>query len=156
MSTFHDYPAVIPYLVVKGAAQAIEFYKRAFGAAERYRLSTPGSNQVGHAELTIHGQVIMLADEFPGMTTSPHTLNGTTTTFVLMVGNADEAIARAVAAGATPTMPVTDMFYGYRTGSVTDPFGHRWMIQHKLEDVSVTEMQKRWDEMVAQCGSAKS
>ncbi len=156
MSNFKDYPNLIPYLVVKGAAQAIEFYKAAFGAEERYRLTTGGTPQVGHAELTILGQVIMLADEFPGMSTSPDTLHGTTTTFVLMVKNADQAFAQAVQAGAKALMPPTDQFYGYRMGSVLDPFGHKWMVQHPLQQVSPDEMQKRWDAMVGQCNQGKS
>lgn len=151
MTTFTDYPAVVPYLVVNGAAKAIEFYKAAFGATERYRLSTAGTDTVGHAELTILGQVVMVADEFPGMSTSPQTLNGTTTSLVLMVSNADEAFARAIAAGATVLMPLTDQFYGYRVGTLLDPFGHKWMLQHRIQVVSVEEMQTRWDEMLRQC-----
>ncbi len=150
MSTFTDYPALVPHLVVQGAAKAIEFYKAAFGAQERYRLSTAGTDNVGHAELIIQGQVIMLADEFPGMSTSPQTLKGTTCTFVLMVPDADAAFARAVAAGGTPIMPPADQFYGYRMGSLVDPFGHKWMLQHRLRDVSVAEMQQSWDDMVRQ------
>lgn len=157
MSTFtdKDYPALVPYLVVKGAANAIEFYKAAFGAQERYRLCATGSDIVGHAELTIQGQVIMLAEEMPGRNTSPTTLKGTTTTFCLMVANADEAFARAVAAGGTATMPPCDMFYGYRMAMVSDPFGHQWMIQHHLRNVSVEEMLKSWNEMAGQCSEPK-
>jgi len=156
MNTFTDYPALSPYLAVKGAAQAIEYYKAAFGAQERFRLCTAGSDVIGHAELNIQGQVIMLADEFPGMNTSPQTLNGTTTTFVLMVPNADETFARAIAAGGKAMMPPSDQFYGYRMGSLIDPFGHRWMIQHRIRDVSVEEMQQSWDAMVGQCPPPKS
>lgn len=151
-----DYPPVIPYLVVQRAAQAIQFYKSAFGAQERYRLTSAGSDQVGHAELLINGQVVMLADEFPGMSTSPETLKGTTTTFVLMVPNADEAFARATKAGAKPIMPPCDMFYGFRMGSVQDPFGHKWMLQHRVENVAPDEMQKRWDAMVERMKSGQS
>ncbi|MEO8616008.1 MAG: VOC family protein [Luteolibacter sp.] len=153
MSTFteKDYPALVPYLVVQGAAKAIEFYKTAFGAQERYRLCATGSDTIGHAELSIRGHVIMLADEMPGRNTSPTTLKGTATTFCLMVADADEAFARAVAAGATVIMPPCDMFYGYRMAMVSDPFGHQWMIQHQLRAVSVEEMQKSWNEMSGQC-----
>jgi PhnB protein len=153
MSTSAEYPSLVPYLVVKGAAKAIEFYKAAFGATERFRLGTTGTEQVGHAELSILGQVIMLADEFPGMSTSPQTLNGTATTFVLMVPNADDAFARAVSAGAVAAMPPGDQFYGYRMGLVIDPFGHKWMLQHKIATVPVAEMQRRWDAMVQRCAS---
>lgn len=155
MSIYTDYPNIVPYLVVKGAARAIEFYTAAFGAEERYRLGTTGTDSIGHAELTILGHVIMLADEMPGMNTSPTTLNGTTTTFVLMVPDVDAAFARAVAAGGTAIMPPTDMFYGYRMGMICDPFGHKWMIQHRVRDVSVEEMQTSWDAMSGQCGESK-
>jgi PhnB protein len=155
MSTFTDYPAVVPHLVVKGASKAIAYYQAAFGAQERYRLGTTGTDQIGHAELLIQGQVIMLADEFPGMSTSPQTLKGTTVTFVLMVKDADAAFARAIRAGGTPLMPPTDQFYGYRMGSLLDPFGHKWMIQHPLQAVSVEEMQRRWDDMVRQFSAPK-
>ncbi len=148
--TQKDYPVIVPHLVIKGAARAIEFYQAAFGAVERYRLGTSGTDQIGHAELTIQGQVIMLADEFPGMSTSPETLHGTTFTLVLMVPNADEAFARAIKAGGTALMAPADQFYGYRMGSLIDPFGHKWMLQHPLRDVSVVEMQKSWDAMTAQ------
>jgi len=151
MSKSTDYPAVVPYLTVQGASKAIDFYKAAFGAEERYRLSTAGTGQVGHAEISIGGQAVMLADEFPGRSTSPITLGGSATTFVLMVPNADAAFDRAVAAGATPIMPVGDQFYGYRMGLITDPFGHRWMIQHEIEKVAHDEMQKRWDSMLGSC-----
>ncbi len=145
MSTPFDYPTLIPYFIVKGAAQAIEFYKIAFGAEERYRLSAEGS--IGHAELTIRGQVFMLSDEMPGMSTSP-------ATFVLMVGDTDEAFARAVAAGGTALMPPMDMFYGFRMGVLNDPFGHKWMLQHKVRDVSPEEMQKRWEAMAGKCSQS--
>src|SRR5262245_46840100 len=104
MSTSNSYPPVIPYLAVKDATQVIEFYKRAFGASERYRL-TSEDGKVGHAELEIQGQVMMLADEVPGMSTSPQTLGGSATTFVLMVPNADAAYDKAVAAGAQGVRP---------------------------------------------------
>ena len=153
MSTFteNDYPSLVPYLVVQGAAKAIEFYKTAFGAQERYRLCTTGSDVIGHAELSIQDQVIMLADEMPGRNTSPTTLKGTTTTFCLMVADADVAFARAVEAGAIAIMPPCDMFYGYRMAMVSDPFGHQWMMQHHQRSISVEEMQKSWNEMVGQC-----
>ena len=147
------YSNVTPHLTVKGAGKAIEFYKEAFGATERYRLEGPDGG-VGHCELTLFGCVVMLADEFPGRSASPATLNGTTGKVVLMVENADDAIASAAAAGATVIMPATDMFYGYRCGCIRDPFGHEWLVQHWLEEVSPDEMQKRWSEMLsASCGS---
>ena len=150
MST-ETYPAVSPYLTVSDAAKAIAFYEAAFGAAERYRLSD-ASGKVGHAELMIHGSVVMLSDENPKWNKSPETLGGTPVKFVLMVDNADAAVERATAAGATVVMPPMDMFYGFRCGSLKDPFGHEWMVQHRIESVSPEEMQKRWDAMGAQCG----
>jgi PhnB protein len=150
-----NYPSLTPYLVVKGAAKAIEFYKAALGAEERFRLGTTGTDIVGHAELTVQGQLFMVADEFPGMNAAPTTLNGTSTTFVLNVPNCDEAFAKAVAAGGTVAMPPGDQFYGWRMAMFVDPFGHRWMLQHQVQDVSVEEMQKRWDAMCGQCPPPK-
>ena len=149
MSTPTEYPAVIPYLTASNAGKAIEFYKKAFGATERYRLTSP-DGKVGHAEIAIQGQVVMVADEFPGMNTSPTTLGGSATTFVLMVPNADAAYNKAVAAGAEGVMPPNDAFYGYRMGLVKDPAGHKWMVQHEIEKVPHDEMQKRWDAMAGQ------
>ena len=155
MSTPTSYPPVIPYLSVSGAAKVIDFYKNAFGATERYRL-TSKDGKVGHAELEIKGQVIMLADEFPGMSTSPKTLGGSATTFVLMVPNADAAHDKAVAAGAESVRPPMDAFYGYRMAVVKDPAGHQWMVQHEIEKVDHAEMQKRWDSMTGDCSSGKA
>lgn len=148
-----DYPVFSPYLTVRDAARAIDFYKSAFGATERFRLADKTSGKVGHAELLIAGNLVMLADENPQWgNKSPAMLGGSPVTFCLMVENADAAVARAVAAGATAVMPVADQFYGFRSGSVTDPFGHEWMLQHEIEKVSPEELQKRWDAMSAQCG----
>ena len=148
-----DYPVLAPYLTVKGAAKAIEFYKAAFGATERFRL-TDKSGMIGHAEIAIAGCLVMLSDENPAWNKSPETLGGTPVKFSLMVENADAAVAKAEAAGATVTMPPMDMFYGHRSGMVRDPFGHEWMIQHEIEKVSPEEMQKRWDAMGSECGGA--
>lgn len=146
-----DYPPLISYLSVHDAAKAIEFYKAAFGATERYRLADSASGRIGHAELELNGSMIMLSDEFPGFTKSPQSLAGTPVTFCLMVKNADAAFDRAVAAGAQVMRPPTDEFYGYRSATVQDPFGHKWMIQHEIEKVAPDEMQKRWDAMVQSC-----
>ena len=150
-----DYPVLSPYLSVRDAAQAIVFYKAAFGATERYRLTDKKSGKVVHAELLVHGSLIMLAEENPQWgNKSPATLGGTAVTFCLMVKNADTAFDRAVAAGASVLMPLADQFYGFRSGSVTDPFGHQWMLQHELEKVSPADMQKRWDAMTGECPGA--
>lgn len=149
MST--PYPPLVSYLSVNGAAKAIDFYQAAFGATERYRLTDSASGNVGHAELEINGSMIMLSDEFPGFSTSAQTLGGTPVIFCLMVESADAAVERAVAAGAKVIRPLTDEFYGFRSATVEDPFGYRWMLQHEIEKVAPEEMQKRWDEMVKNC-----
>jgi PhnB protein len=155
MSTADSYPSVVPYLTATDAAKAIEFYKAAFGAKERYRL-TSSNGTVGHAELEILGQVVMIADELPGMNTSPKTLGGSATSFVLMVPNADAAYDKAVAAGAESVHAPNDAFYGYRMALVKDPAGHKWMVQHEIEKVSPEEMQKRWDSMTGECSAGNS
>jgi PhnB protein len=137
--------AVTPYLTVRDAARAIEFYQRAFGATERGRLTMP-DGKVGHAELAIGGSVVMLADEFPEFgNTSPQTLKGATAGLALYVTDVDAAFARAVAAGATVKEPVGDKFWGDRAGSVVDPFGHKWTLLTRIEDVPFSEMQRRME-----------
>ncbi|MDF3056644.1 MAG: Glyoxalase/bleomycin resistance protein/dioxygenase [Rariglobus sp.] len=150
-----DYPAFSPYLSVRDAAQAIGFYQTAFGAVERFRLTDKKSGKVVHAELLIQGSLIMLAEENPQWgNKAPVTLGGTPVTFCLIVKSADAAFERAVAAGASVLMPVADQFYGFRSCSVCDPFGHQWMLQHQLETVSPEDMQKRWDAMSGECSPA--
>lgn len=150
-SPSNDYPPLIASIAVQGAGRAIEFYKEAFGATERYRLTDAGTGKIGHAELDLNGSMLMISDEDPAWNKSPVTLGGTTVRFCLMVENADASVGKAVAAGATPLGPVMDQFYGYRSGNVRDPFGHEWLIQHVIEEVSPEEMQRRWDEMVRNC-----
>jgi len=152
-----DYPAFSPYLSVRDAAQAIAFYKAAFGATERFRLTDKKTGKVGHAELTIEGGLLMLAEENPQWgNKAPPTLGGTPITFCIIVKNADAALERAVAAGATVLMPASDQFYGFRSASLADPFGHQWMVQHETEKVSPEEMQKRWDAMSGECSGAEA
>ena len=137
------------YLRVGGAQAAIDFYAAAFGAKERYRLTM--GDRIGHAELEFGDTCVMLSDEFSEMgIVGPKALGGTTVTMCLGVADVDAVVARAIAAGATIKRPVQDEFYGYRTGQVEDPFGHVWMIQTQLEDVSPKRMQKRLDAMMAQ------
>jgi len=144
-----NYPPMSPYLTVKGASKAIEFYQAAFGATELFRLTDASTGTVGHAEIMINGIHFMLSDENPAWgNKSPQSLGGTAVTFSLMVENADAAAERARTAGATVEMPPTDMFYGFRSASISDPFGHKWMLQHEIEKVSPEEMQKRWEAMV--------
>lgn len=136
------------YLVVKDAPRAIDFYQRAFGATEKFRLTEP-SGRVGHAELDFGGTTLMLADEFPEYgIVSPTTVGGTSVTMHLHVDNADAMMQRALDAGATLDRPVTDAFYGERGGSVKCPFGHRWSIGHSIEKVTPEEMQRRYTAMM--------
>ena len=138
-----EYAAATPYLCIKDAAQAIEFYKKAFGATETMRMMQP-DGRVGHAEVRIGRAVVMLADEFPEMDfRSPKTLGGTPVNILVYVENVDALVARAQAAGATIQRPVADQFYGDRVGVLLDPFGHSWSFATHIEDVSPEEMQKR-------------
>ncbi|MDP9034305.1 MAG: VOC family protein [Myxococcota bacterium] len=140
------YHSVTPYLSIQNAAKAIEFYKRALGATEVLRMDMPGG-KVGHAELQIGDSRIMVADEFPEMpdtvARSPKTLGGTTFGINLYVEDVDARFKRAVEAGATVKRPVKDQFYGDRSGTVEDPFGHVWTISTHVEDVSSEEMGRR-------------
>ena len=134
---------VTAHLVIKGAAQAIEFYKRAFGAEALSRMDGPGGT-IGHAELRIGDSIIFLADEFPGSPCkSPQTLGGTTATLNLYVPDVDASFKQAISAGGRETMPVADMFWGDRFGQLQDPFGHTWAILTHKEDVNPQEMEKR-------------
>jgi uncharacterized glyoxalase superfamily protein PhnB len=135
---------VYPYLRVRDAARALEFYKRAFGARELFRLTEP-SGRIGHAEIKIGGTTLMLADEYPEMNiVGPQTLGGTSFSIHLHVDDADAWIERAIAAGATMLRPAADAFYGERSGSVRDPFGHEWLLGHQVEEVEPEEMQRRY------------
>jgi PhnB protein len=148
------YHTVTPYLIVKGAAEALEFYKKAFGAKELMRFPGPGG-KVGHAEIKIGDSAIMLADEHPEMgARSPQSFGGTPVSMLVYVKDVDASANQAIAAGAKVVKPVTDQFYGDRSGTFTDPFGHMWTIATHKEDVSIEEMQRRLQEMMKQgaCG----
>lgn len=137
------YHSVTPYLVVDDAARAIEFYKSAFGATELFRMPQP-DGRIGHAEIRVGDSHVMIADEHPEMKfVGPRTLGGSPVTFVLYVEDVDGQVERAVAAGAKVTRPVADQFYGDRTGSVEDPFGHVWFIATHVEDVPPEELKRR-------------
>jgi PhnB protein len=137
------YHNVTPYLCCKGAADAIEFYKKAFGATEVLRMGDP-SGKVGHAELQIGDSRIMLADEFPEMGfRSPQSIGGSPVMLHLYVEDVDATVPKAVAAGARVTREVADQFYGDRGGQVEDPFGHKWYVSTHKEDLSPEEIQKR-------------
>jgi len=143
------YHTVTPFLSVKGASDAIEFYKRAFGAVERGRMQDPKGSVV-HAEIKIGDSVVMLADEMPGSECqSPQALGGTTTTIFLYVKDVDAVYNKAVAAGAKSTMPPADMFWGDRYGKVADPFGHSWSLATHKEDVAPDEMKRRSEAFMA-------
>jgi len=140
---------VTPHLVCAGAAEAIEFYKKAFGAVEMARLPTP-QGKLAHAMIRIGDSVVMLVDEFPEMgALSPTSLKGSPVTIHLYVDDADAAAERAVKAGAKITMPVADQFWGDRYGQLVDPFGHRWSIGTHVRDVSMEEMQQAMQKMSA-------
>lgn len=137
------YRSVIPYLIVDGAAAAIEFYKAAFGAVERMRHGGP-AGRVGHAELEIGDSLLMLADEHPEIgARGPRSVGGSPVSIHLYLADVDAVAARAVAAGATLTRPVEDRFYGDRLGTLEDPFGHIWHISTHVEDVPPEELARR-------------
>ncbi len=142
--------AVTPYLCVRDAARAIEFYKRAFAARELERMPTP-DGRIAHAEISIGDSIVMLSDENPEWgNQSPETLNGSAVGLALYVDNVDEVFRRAVQAGAKETEPVADRFWGDRSGSVTDPFGHKWMLLTHVEDVPPEEMKQRMASAMAE------
>jgi len=146
------YRSVTPYLIVKGADRAIDFYKKVFGAVQRMRMDGPNGT-VGHAEIEIDDSTIMLADEFPDMgLRSPQSLGGTGVSLHLYVKYVDACFNRAVAAGAKVLRPVEDQFYGDRSGTVEDPFGHVWTISTHKEDLSPEELQKRSEAFMKQQG----
>jgi PhnB protein len=137
------YHSITPYLIVKGGAAAIEFYKKAFGAAEVMRIPGP-DGKVGHAEIRIGDSVVMLADEHLEMgAKSPQTIGGSPVSILLYVEDVDAVVRKAVAAGAKIQRPVEDKFYGDRMGTVDDPYGHVWHVATHTENVTPEEMKKR-------------
>jgi PhnB protein len=137
------YHTATAYLIVSGAARAIDFYQKAFGARERMRLAGP-DGKIGHAEIVIGDSPIMLADEFPGMGfKSPQALGGSPVSILLYVEDVDARVSQAVAAGAKVLRPVQDQFYGDRSGTLVDPFGHVWTIATHKEDVPPEEVRRR-------------
>jgi uncharacterized glyoxalase superfamily protein PhnB len=143
--TIHE---LFPYLRIKNAGAAIEFYKQAFGVNEKFRLTEP-SGRIGHCELVFGGMTLMLSEEYPELgLLGPQSIGGTSISLHLHVDDADAAIERALAAGATLVRPASDAFYGERSGTVRDPFGHEWMLGHNIEDVTPEEMQRRYDELM--------
>ena len=142
-----NYHRVTPYLVVDGAAEAIDFYSRIFGATELMRMPAPG-NKIGHAEIKVGDSVVMLADAVAEMGhKSPKTLGGSPVSLLLYVEDTDTTVKRAVENGAKLSRPVEDQFYGDRMGTVEDPFGHVWHVATHVEDVSPEEMKRRMESM---------
>jgi PhnB protein len=144
-----DYPRVTPYLIVDDGAAAIDFYTSVLGAGERMRMAGP-DGKVGHAELNIGDSVIMLADEHPEMNAvGPKTVGGTPVSIHVYVEDSDSVFERAIDAGAKSLAPMEDKFYGDRSGSFEDPFGHHWNVATHVEDVPEEEMAKRAEEAMA-------
>lgn len=145
---------LIPHIVCDPCAEAIEFYKKAFGAEETFRMPMPGSDRILHAAILIDGRPLMLTDDFPefcdGNSRSPKALGGTPVTIHRYVEDCDAAIRQAEAAGATVIMPAEDMFWGDRYGVVTDPFGHSWSLATHISDPSPEEMAEAAQAMFAQ------
>lgn len=137
------YHSLTPYLYMSDAKGAIDFYKRAFGAVEVFRMDAPGG-KIGHAELRIGDSVIMLADECPEMEArSPQSVGGSPSSLLLYVEDVDKVFDQAVKEGATVVRPVANQFYGDRSGGLKDPFGHSWYVSTHVEDVPAEELQKR-------------
>ncbi len=138
---------LFPYLCVANAPAAIDFYVIVFGAREKFRLTEPGG-RIGHAELDFNGTTLLLSDEFPEFgIKSAQTIGATPVTLHLHVDNADAVIEKAVRSGAILEREPKDQFYGERSGSIHDPFGHRWLIGHSIENVSPEEMQRRYSKI---------
>lgn len=137
------YHSVTPYLILKDAAAAIEFYKKAFGAVELLRVAAP-DGKIGHAEIKIGDSPVMLSDEYPDMGfKGPESLGGTSVNLMIYVDDVDKVFPQAIAAGGKEMRPLQNQFYGDRSGTLTDPFGHVWTISTHVEDVSEEEMAKR-------------
>lgn len=142
-ATPDGYHTATPYLIIQGAAAALDFYQKVFGATEMVRMAQP-DGKIGHAEMRIGNSVVMLADEVPEMGyRGPKSIGGSSVSLLLYFEDVDAVVARAVAAGAKLTQPVRDQFYGDRNGTIEDPFGHVWTIATHTEDVSSEEMKRR-------------
>jgi PhnB protein len=140
--------SVTPYLTIRNAANAIEFYRKVFDATETMRLAEP-SGRIGHAEITIGGSPIMISDEYPEMDVrSPEAIGGSPVGIHLYVADVDAVFARAVAAGAKPVRKPEDQFYGDRAATLIDPFGHRWFLATRKEEVSLDELNRRYAKLM--------
>ena len=150
---FHS---ITPYLCIKNAADAIEFYKKAFGAVEVMRMAAP-DGRIGHAEIKIGDSHLMISDEYPEMNfRSPQTIGGSPVFLMVYVEDVDAVVQQSIDTGATLQRPIADQFYGDRTGSVEDPFGYTWFLSTHIEDVPLEELEKRAaaaHQNTAECGS---
>jgi PhnB protein len=147
------YHSITPYLIIKGASEAIEFYERAFGATEIMRMPKPDGS-IAHAEISIGNSKIMLADEYPEMGyRSPLSIGGAGVSLMLYIDDVDDVFKRALAAGAKELQAVKDQFYGDRSGTLQDPFGHIWTVGTHVEDLSPEEMGRRAEEFMKQSGA---
>jgi PhnB protein len=143
-----DYPRVMPYLIVEGAKEAIDFYKRVFGAQERLRLDGP-DGRVGHAELQFADSVVMVADAFPDMgIQDPRQIGGSPVSMTIYVEDVDATFAAALQLGAQEVRPVENKFYGDRAGQFEDPWGHRWSVMTHVEDVTPDDLRARAESLV--------
>ena len=148
------YHSVTPYLVIKNAAAAIEFYKKAFGAVELFRMPAPGS-KIRHAEIKIGDSPVMLADEYPDMGfKGPESFGGTPVSLMIYVDDVDKIYPQAIAAGGKELRPLQNQFYGDRSGTLIDPFGHVWTIGTHVEDISEEELAKRAEAAMKEHGAA--
>ena len=137
------YHSITPYLIIKGAAEAIEYYKKSFGATELFRMPAP-DGKIGHAELKIGDSPFMLSDEHPDLGhVGPQTLGGTSVGIMIYVEDVDTMFKKAISGGGQEIKPLQDQFYGDRSGTLKDPFGHMWTVATHVEDVAPAEMEKR-------------
>lgn len=142
------YSGATPYLVIRGAGEAIEWYKQVFRAEELVRLASPDDGSIGHAELKIAGGIVMLADEVPDMDIkAPPTIGGSSVGLMIYVQDVNTVFNDALEAGASLFKPLCDQFYGDRSGTIDDPFGHRWTIASRIESVDNAEVKRRFDEL---------
>lgn len=148
------YHSITPYMIVRGGVAALDFYAKAFGAAKTMQLDMPDGT-IAHAEIRIGDSIVMLSEESADWgTKGPHTLGGSPMFLMIYVPDVDAAFARAIAAGATEVRPVADQFYGDRSGTLKDPFGHQWTLATHVEDVSAEEGQRRMEAEFAKAPQA--
>lgn len=144
---------IVPYLCIKGAAEAIKYYEKAFGAKETMRMPGPDGKSIGHAEIKIGDSLVFISDEFShGSSRSPASLKGTTVAMMFYVNDVDKVFNQAIAAGGKAIMPPTNMFWGDRFCKLADPFGHEWALCTHIEDVSHEEMMRRGQESMKKMG----